>query len=309
MPRLYPRLVFVLFTLATARLVAADPAPSAPPKLTPLAEAPAARVAILGGTFLNDALLDSGLLTAKFRVATAAGPSPEIHFGTHAGVPFYYVHAHGYPDFVSTWLALHHLGVKEAIGGATAGGINVAMKTYDFVVPHDVIDFNSDRPKMLPYGSLKDKGLVLARVTPAVDPLLVRILIEETRAVIRPDRAFDEINIHERGVVLQAAGGRFESAAEILHFRQIGGDLVTMNVGTEISYARQAGINYATLCIISNPAEGLGAWGWDSLPAVYKRLNPVSLAIVKRALVRAAKLPAEGRVGDGLRIHPEMTSH
>ncbi len=300
-----PALLAALSLLAVTRLAAADVAP----KLTALADAPVARVAVLGGTFLNDALLDSGLLKSKFRVATAAGPSPEIHYGESGGVPFYYVHAHGHPDFVATWLALHHLGVKEALGGATAGGINVAMKLYDFVVPHDVIDFNSDRPKMLPYGSLKDKGLVLARLTPAVDPLLTRILIEETRAVIRPDRAFDDINIHERGVILQAAGGRFESAAEILHFRQIGGDLVTMNVGTEVSYARQAGINYACLIVISNPAEGLGAWGWDSLPAVYKRLNSVSLEIVKRSLARAVKLPATGRVGDGLRIHPEMTSH
>ena len=297
---------FACFLLSVSLLTAADTTPRKP---ISLAEVPVARVAVLGGTFLNDALFASGLLKSKFRVTTAAGPSPEIHYGEHAGVPFYYVHAHGYPDFVATWLALHHLGVKEAIGGATAGGINIAMKTSDFVVVHDVIDFNSDRPKMLPYGSLKDKGLVLARLTPAVDPLIHRILVEETRAVVRPNRALDEINIHERGVVLQAAGGRFESAAEILHFRQIGGDVVTMNVGTEISYARQAGINYACLIVVSNPAEGLGAWGWDSLPAVYKRLNPVSLEIVKRALVRVAKLPAEGRVGDGLRIHPEMTSH
>jgi 5'-methylthioadenosine phosphorylase len=303
-PRLLPSLVCFLASVSV--LAAAD---TPPPKLTALADAPAARVAILGGTFLNDALFDSGLLKSKFRVPTAVGPSPEIHYGEHAGVPFYYIHAHGYPDFVATWLALHHLGVKEAIGGATAGGINVAMKTYDFVFPHDVIDFNSDRPKMLPYGSLKDKGFVLARLTPAVDPLIHRILLEETRAVIRPNRTLDEINIHERGVVLQAAGGRFESAAEILHFRQIGGDVVTMNVGTEISFARQAGINYACLIIVSNPAEGLGAWGWDSLPAVYKRLNPVGLEIVKRALIRVVKLPAEGRVGDSLRIHPEMTSH
>jgi len=116
--------------------------------------------------------------------------------------------------------------------------------------------------------------------------------------VIRPDRQYDAIDVHERGVILQAAGRRFESAAEIRHFQSIGGDLVTMNVGTEVSYARQAGIDYACLVVISNPAEGLGAWGWDMLPAVYGRQNPVCLEIVKRAVVRAAKLPDEGRVGE-----------
>lgn len=295
-------IVFLVATVLSAR--AAERVP-----LTPLADAPRARVAVVGGTFLNDALMDSGLLVKAFRVETPSGPSPEIHYGEHAGVPFYYVHMHGGGDYVATWLALHHLGVKEAIGGATAGGINTAFKTNDFVVPDDLVDFNTDRPKMLPYGSLKDEGLVLARLTPAMDPLIRSILIEETRAVIRPDRAFDAINVHERGVILQAAGGRFETAAEIRHFQSIGGDLVTMSVGTEISFARQAGINYACLVIISNPAEGLGEWGWDMLPGVYKRLNPVSLEIVRRALPRVAALPAEGRVGDGLRIHPEMTKH
>jgi 5'-methylthioadenosine phosphorylase len=32
-----------------------------------------------------------------------------------------------------------------------------------------------------------------------------------------------------------------------------------MSVGTEVCYARQAGINHACLVVISNPAEGLGA--------------------------------------------------
>lgn len=272
------------------------------------ADHPKARIAIIGGTYLNDIVLDSGLLTQHFTIETKLGTSPTIHYGEVQGVPFYYIHGHGQGKWLQTWVALYELGVKEAIGGATAGGVNVAMKTFDFVVPHDLIDFNSDRPKMIPPGTLREPGFVLARVTPPVDPLIVKILLEQTRAVVRPDRALDDINIHEKGVVVQAAGGRFESAAEIAYFKQIGGDVVTMNVGSEMSYARQVGINYACLIIVSNPAEGIAPWSWDSLPAVYQRLNPVALEIVKRALPLVAKLPAEGRVGDGLRVHPEMTA-
>ncbi len=272
------------------------------------AEIPKARIAVIGGTYLNDILMDSGWLKSHFTVETKVGRSPVIHYGEVDGVPFYYVDGHGGGKWLETWAALYDLGVKEAIGGATAGGINLAMKTRDFVVPHDLIDFNTDRPKMIPPGTLKDEGFVLARLTPAVDPLIHRILVEESRAVLRPDRSFDDINIHEKGVVVQAAGGRFETAAEIAYFKQIGGDVVTMNVGTEISYARQVGINYACLVIVSNPAEGIAPWGWDSLTGVYQKLNPAALAIVRRALPRLAKLPVEGRVGDGLRVHPEMTA-
>ncbi|AOS46441.1 S-methyl-5'-thioinosine phosphorylase [Lacunisphaera limnophila] len=278
------------------------------PGLLLAAPPPPARVAVIGGTYLNDIMLDSGWLKQEFTIETKAGPSPVIHYGEVDGVPFYFIDGHGRGKWVATWLALHELGVKEAIGGATAGGINLAMKTRDFVVPHDVIDFNTDRPKMIPPGSLGDEGFVLARLTPAVDPLIHRILVEESRAVLRPDRSFDDINIHEKGVVVQAAGGRFESAAEIAYFKQIGGDVVTMNVGTEISYARQVGINYACLIIISNPAEGIAPWGWDSLTGVYQKLNPAALQIVRRSLPRLAALPATGRVGEGLRVHPEMTA-
>jgi 5'-methylthioadenosine phosphorylase len=269
---------------------------------------PKAKIAIIGGTYLNDIMLDSGWLKQEFTIETKAGPSPVIHYGEVDGIPFYFVDGHGGGKWLATWAALYDLGVKEAIGGATAGGINVAMKTRDFVIPHDVIDFNTDRPKMIPPDIFKEPGFVLARLTPAVDPLIHRILVEESRAVLRPDRSFDDINIHEKGVVVQAAGGRFESAAEIAYFKQIGGDVVTMNVGTEISYARQVGINYACLIIVSNPAEGIAPWGWDSLTGVYQKLNPAALAVVRRALPRLAKLPAEGRVGDGLRVHPEMTA-
>lgn len=271
-------------------------------------EIPKAKIAIIGGTYLNDIFFDSGLLKKEFTIETKVGTSPTIHYGEADGVPFYYVHNHGDGKWLATWVALHDLGVKEAIGGATAGGINVAMKTYDFVIPDDLIDFNTDRPKMIPPGSLSEKGIILARLTPPMDPLIRNILIEETRKAIRPNRAFDDINIHEKGVIVQAAGGRFETAAEIRYFKQIGGDLVTLSVGSEISYARQAGVNYACLVIISNPAEGIAPWSFDSLPTVYGRLNPVSLAILRAALPRLAQLPAEGRVGDALRIHPEMTS-
>lgn len=272
------------------------------------ADLPKAKIAIVGGTFLNDIMLGSGLLKQEFTIETKAGRSPVIHYGEAGGVPFYYVHMHGEGRWVETWVALRELGVKEAIGGATAGGINIAMRTGDFVVPHDLIDLNVDRPKMIPSGAMPGEGIVLARLTPAMDPLLRQILVDATRTVVRPDRAFDDLNIHPAGVIVQAAGGRFETAAEIAHFKQMGGDLVTMSVGTEISYARQVGINYACLVIISNPAEGLAPWGWDTLPAIYQRLNPVSLKILLAALPRVAALPAEGRVGDGLRIHPEMTA-
>jgi len=272
-------------------------------------EIPKAKIAIIGGTFLNDALIESGLLTQQFKLETVIGESPTIHYGEIQGVPFYYMHGHGGPKYLSGWAALYELGVQEVVGGATAGAINPIMKTYDFITPHDFIDFNIGRPRYFPREVTSKEGLILARYVPAVDPLVQQALFESTLSVLRADAAHDAINVFDKGIVVQAAGGRFETAGEIDFFNSIKGDVVTMNVGTEISYARQLGINYACLVIVSNPAEGVAAWEFSDLTEIYQTLNPVSLEILKDVIPKLANLPTEGRVDEALRIHPEMSKH
>ncbi|MEW6168768.1 MAG: hypothetical protein AB1651_13890 [Pseudomonadota bacterium] len=107
----------------------------------------------------------------------------------------------------------------------------------------------------------------------------------------------------------ETGGGRFETAAEVRMMGLWGGDLVTMSIGTEMTYARMMGIHYAALVSISNPAEGVGDWDWETLKGVYPRINPLSLGIVLAAIPRIAAIGDEvPRVGDALRFHPEMTS-
>ncbi len=271
---------------------------------------PHAKVALVGGTFINDALLDSkGILKGSFTIKTKAGMSPTIWYGETDGVPFYYIHMHGGDQYLQAWAALYQLGVRDAIGGATAGGINPSMKLYDYVVPHDFIDMNITRPLAMPLAVYKDPNKIpLPRYTPAMDPLLEKILIEETRKAIRGSHDTDDINLHEQGVVIQSRAGRFETAAEIRMMAGWGADLVTMNIGTEMIYARMMGINYAALVAISNPAEGVADWDWETIKNVYPRINPLSLKIVLAAIQRVAAIGDDvPRAGDGLRFHPEMT--
>ena len=261
-------------------------------------------------TLLNDApLLREGVLGDPFTVNTKLGQSPPIYPGSAGGVDFYYVHSHGSPALQAAWVALYDLGVTEVIGGATAGGITPAMQPYDYVVPHDFIDMNVDRPLSFPREIYRDpENIPLPRVLPAMDPDLRAILIEETRKRIRASDEYDDIDLHEAGVIVQARGGRFETAAEIRMFAQWGGHVVTMNVGTEIAYARMLGMNYACLINISNPAEGVAPWDFAEMPPLYRRINPLSVDIVLAALPRIAALAGKERAGDSLIFHPEMTS-
>ncbi|MEL7047194.1 MAG: hypothetical protein AAGL66_19600 [Pseudomonadota bacterium] len=269
-----------------------------------------ATIAIFGGTFINDALLlRDDILDEPFTLQTKLGESAPIYPGEANGVRFYYVHMHGSAALQASWVALYDLGVKEVLGGATAGGINPAMQPYDYVVPHDFIDMNVDRPLSFPREIYRDpENIPLPRVLPAMDPELRTILLEETRTRLRGDRALDDISLHKAGVIVQARGGRFESAAEIRMFAQWGGDVVTMNVGTEVAYARMLGMNYASLIVISNPAEGVAPWDFAEMPPLYRRINPISVDILLASLPRIAELAGKERVGDSLIFHPEMTS-
>ena len=272
---------------------------------------PPSNICIVGGTNIAHALTMSGHLSVAFALETPFGLSPAIYFGESEGVPFYHVTLHGSSTEASgvaeqdalliVWGALHHLGVSDVLGGATAGSINSAYKLGDWVIADDFIDFNIDRKRSIAAEILgAEAARILPRHVPADDPLLRKILSEEAARVAGQE------NVHEGGVIIQAAGGRFETAAEIRMFQRLGGDLVTMNIPTEMAYARQLNINYASLIAISNPAEGLGPWDWKTLSDLYPRFHAQSVEIYLAAVRRIQNLPKRRRIGDTLRVHPEF---
>ena len=63
--------------------------------------------------------------------------------------------------------------------------------------------------------------------------------------------------VHEGGVYVTTEGPRYETPAEIKMFRQLGGDLVGMTGVPEVVLAREAGICYASICMITNQAAGI----------------------------------------------------
>ena len=65
------------------------------------------------------------------------------------------------------------------------------------------------------------------------------------------------IDVADGGCVGVTQGPRLETAAEIRKFKQDGCGLVGMTSMPEAALAREAGLDYASLCIISNWAAGL----------------------------------------------------
>jgi 5'-methylthioadenosine phosphorylase len=276
--------------------------------LNELSSLPPAKIAILGGTFLNDYLFGTELMKGYSILDTPVGSSPKIYYGESGNVPFYYVHFHGEGKWLETWLALRDLGVKEAIGGATAGGISPLLKTRDYVIPVDFMDKNVDRVSNIPEEYLEDPSHALCRFTPPYDETLRSFLVEETRTIIRSNPELNDINVVDGGRLLQSRFGRFETVAEIEAYRSQGADLITHNLTTEVVFAKQLGIHYAWMNIISNPAEGVAPWTFESLGDVYLHLNPVTWQILERVLPRIAAIPEDApRTIDNQREHPPLS--
>jgi 5'-methylthioadenosine phosphorylase len=261
-------------------------------------------IAIIGGTHLRGELFERRLLDEGFVISTPLGESPRIYRGQYKAFRFYYVPAHGSGKWLETWWALAHLRVTEAFGGGTAGGINPTMKRGDYVVPDDLIDLNADRPKALPRSAFPMLPTGLVRYNPPIDTELHRLLGEESSKRLAADPLLNSAAVHRSAVLVQAKGGRFETAAEVRMMKQMGGDVVTANVGSEMVYARQAGIHYACLILVSNPAEGMGAWDFADLREARKSI-PVTADILLAALTRVPELKGKPRIGDAQRATPE----
>ena len=66
------------------------------------------------------------------------------------------------------------------------------------------------------------------------------------------------VDLVDGGVYCTTNGPRFETPAEIAMLRRLGGDLVGMTGYPEVVLAVEAGLRYAAIGIVSNPAAGLG---------------------------------------------------
>ncbi len=275
---------------------------------------PPSYICVLGGTNLAMALTRHESIQGSFTIETPYGTSPKIYYGLVAEVPFYHLPMHGSisesdlsdiesnnRSLLRTWSTLYLLGIKEILGGATAGGINPQYSAGDWIIPHDFIDWNVSRPRSIVKEIMRDEeAFILPRLVPATDPHLDSILTEETIKVA------GERRVHAQGVIAQAAGGRFETVSEIRMMQLMGCDLVTMTVASEITYARQLGMNYSCMVGIVNPAEGLGEWTWNNLTELYPKLHTESIQVLLNAIPKVKALQGKPRAADALRIHPDF---
>jgi 5'-methylthioinosine phosphorylase len=248
------------------------------------------QLAVIGGTGIDEL---AGLeVEDTHNPDTPFGsPSRPILEGAINGIRVFFLQRHGSPRAIPPHLinyranlwALKSLGVDEILAINAVGGINPAMQPGRLVIPHQLIDYTWGREHSFDDGS--SGALQHVDFTEPYDHAMREALISAAAAA---DIACDSRAVH--GIT---QGPRLETAAEIRRMAADGCEVVGMTGMPEAALARELAIAYASICMVVNPAAGLGA-------------EPISLASMRAILQREAAVVGQLLAGlVALRYSPD----
>jgi 5'-methylthioinosine phosphorylase len=210
------------------------------------------RLGIIGGTGALE-LFDVERSTA---ITTPFGaPSERPRQLRVDGGPVWFLGRHGNPhripphkvNYRANVHALKALGADAVLAINAVGGVSPALSAGDLVVPDQLIDYTWGRAHTFSDGgSAPLKHIDFTR--PFDGPLRELVLRVAGRA---------GIDVADGGCIAVTQGPRLETAAEVRLLDAAGCDLVGMTTMPEAALAREAGLDYASLCVVANPAAGL----------------------------------------------------
>lgn len=143
--------------------------------------------------------------------------------------------------------ALKTLGAKRVIATAAVGSLNEEMDPESFVIIDQFLDFTKTRHTTFYDGGTR--GVLHIDVT---EPYC-----RETREFIYEKAKKLGLKVHMGGCYVCMEGPRFETPAEVKMLKMVGGDLVGMTNVPEVVLAREAGLCYATITMVTNFAAGI----------------------------------------------------
>ncbi len=202
--------------------------------------------AIIGGTgFYDKGYLENPCAQT---VRTPFG-SITVYIGQYRGEEIAFLPRHG-PEHnqlahevnyrANLW-GLRELGVERIIGTSAIGSLNPAMQVGHLVAPDNLVDMAKHRRDTFNLGSVDFTYPYCA----------------EIRAIICQQAEGLHMAIHRQAIYLSVEGPRYETAAEIKLWNRLGMDVVGMTNGTEAALARELGICYAVIGLVTDLAAGL----------------------------------------------------
>jgi 5'-methylthioadenosine phosphorylase len=204
---------------------------------------------------------------------------------------------HRIPYRANLW-ALRGLGVRQILAPCAVGGLRPEFGAGSFVVPDQLIDRTSGRVQ-----TFFDEGAVHVNFADPYCPVGRRVALD---AAARHD-----ITATDGGVMVVIEGPRFSTRAESRWFTSIGGAVVNMTGHPEAVLARELGMCYSAIALVTDldaGVEGERGVTFDEVMRVFsdntERLRTVLLDAVEH-------LPADrdcacGHALDGLKLPFEL---
>lgn len=210
------------------------------------------QIAVIGGTGVYDpAILDN---IREVNENTRYGPV-KVQVGTYKGLEMAFIPRHGADHSVAphlinyraNLLALKQLGAGVIIATAAVGSLEQEFKPGEYVLADQFLDFTKVRRHTFFEGG--EDGVIHCDMTVPYCPVVRRAI----------EKAGQELGlkIHNGGCYVCTEGPRFETAAEIRMFKQMGGQIVGMTGVPEVCLARELGICYGNISIVTNYAAGI----------------------------------------------------
>ncbi|GMT41688.1 MAG: methylthioadenosine phosphorylase [bacterium] len=219
-------------------------------------------MAVIGGSRAYD-LLRRGVFGSRVKTfrpeKTPFGKSAPIHLFKHDGISFLFISRHGekgyeiaapFVNYRANIWALKEKGVERIIAWSGPGAINAKIKPGDLVVADDIIDQTRQRESSF----FKGTGMGFIRMS---DPFCCEI-----RKALVASAHSSGMACRDGSVYCCTEGPRLETAAEIRMYGSWGADLVGMTLAPEPFLAREMEICYASLCYVTNYAEGIKKRGF-----------------------------------------------
>lgn len=237
-------------------------------------------IAIIGGTGLNT-FSDGEVVGERhnhYGYTSASIIQSEID-----GQQICFLSRHGNPHTIAPhqvnyranlW-ALKQLGVSKILAVNAVGGIAPSMTAGTLVLPDQLIDYTYDREHTL-YDQTDNKLEHIDFSYPFSSNL---------RDVLKRAAVGCSLPVIDKAVYGVTQGPRLETAAEINRMDRDGCDIVGMTAMPEAALARELDMDYASLCLVVNPAAGRS----DGLIAMDDIRCVIDAGMIKvRALLIAA---------------------
>jgi 5'-methylthioadenosine phosphorylase len=202
---------------------------------------------VIGGSGLYS--MDGLIIIEKISVDTPFGPpSEDVVIGELNGTRMAFLPRHGLGHFIppseinfrANIFAMKKLGVEQIISVSAVGSMKEKLQPGHFAIPHQFIDRTTLR-----VSTFFTTGMV-GHVALA-DP----ICLATAETLSAAAKSVNTI-VHNGGIYVCIEGPQFSTKAESNVYRRWDVDIIGMTNATEAKLAREAGICYATLALVTD---------------------------------------------------------